>query len=156
MTKPISASEPGPKPHYKVRVVLPSAILHLASWTEPTITDGDEYSHEIVKAEWIGNHHYGDTIGFIDWRAATAITWRWNSTIHRRPGSRSGDTEILLRPRQRRRSSPSVRSERHDGERTRPNPKLSGPARSSHLPRARRDIPPFRLVASPSVDTLPA
>jgi hypothetical protein len=35
MTKPIS--ERGLKPHYRVRVVLPNALLHLASWTEAKI-----------------------------------------------------------------------------------------------------------------------
>ena len=37
MTKPISASEQGLKPHYRVRVVLLNALLHLGSWTEPKI-----------------------------------------------------------------------------------------------------------------------
>ena len=36
MTKPIR-SEQGLKPHYRVRVVLPNALLHLASWTEAKI-----------------------------------------------------------------------------------------------------------------------
>jgi hypothetical protein len=33
MTRPIKASEQGLKPHYRVRVVLPGVILHLASWS---------------------------------------------------------------------------------------------------------------------------
>jgi len=36
MSKSISASEQG-LPHYRVRVVLPKALRHLASWTEAKI-----------------------------------------------------------------------------------------------------------------------
>ena len=41
MTKAVSAVERGLKPHYKVRIVLPGAILHLASKDEPMCVDHD-------------------------------------------------------------------------------------------------------------------
>jgi hypothetical protein len=73
MTKPISASEQGLKPHYRVRVVLPNALLHLASWTEAKI---DQDLTTRVEGGWIDDHQYRDTIGLINWEAITAITWR--------------------------------------------------------------------------------
>jgi hypothetical protein len=78
MAKQIIASELGLEPHYKVRVVLPGAILHLASKDEPAeipaIWGQDGHWH----ADWMDDHRYGDTVGFIDWNQVTAITWRWS------------------------------------------------------------------------------
>lgn len=74
MTKPISASEQGLKPHYRVRVVLPNALLDLASWTEPKI---DQDLTTRVEGDRIDDHQYRDSIGLINWEAITAITWRW-------------------------------------------------------------------------------
>jgi hypothetical protein len=74
MTKPISASKQGLKPHYRVRVVLPNALRHLASWTEAKI---DQDLTTRVAGDWIDDHQYRDTIGLINWEAITAITWRW-------------------------------------------------------------------------------
>jgi hypothetical protein len=71
MTKPINASEQGLKPHYRVRVVRPNALRHLAWWTEPRI-DQDVTSR--VGGDWIHGHQYRDTIGLIN---GEAITWRW-------------------------------------------------------------------------------
>jgi hypothetical protein len=74
MTKPKQASESGLSPHYKVRVVLPGALLHVASWTEPEIRPDVQTA---VRADWIADPAYGDTIGFIDWTKVLAITWRY-------------------------------------------------------------------------------
>ena len=74
MTKPISASQLGLKPYYRVRVVLPHALPHLASWTEPKI---DQDLTTRVEGDWIDDPQYRDTIGLINWEAITAITWRW-------------------------------------------------------------------------------
>ena len=74
MTKPISASEQGLKPCYRVRVVLPHALRHLASWTEPKI---DQDLTTRVEGDWIDDPQCRDTIGLINWEAITAITWRW-------------------------------------------------------------------------------
>ena len=71
VTKPIRADEHGLRPHFKVRVVLPNALLHLASWTEPVLRDVGE-----VAADWISDPEYGDTIGFIQWDKVVAVTWR--------------------------------------------------------------------------------
>lgn len=72
MAKQIITSEPGLEPHYKVRIVLPGAILHLASKDEPRNTPNGWC------ADWIDDHRYGDTVGFINWTQLTAITWRWS------------------------------------------------------------------------------
>jgi hypothetical protein len=82
MTKPISAAAEGLDAHYKVRVVVSGAILHLASKTEPVnwMTTGRGRAYSITPewtADWITDHRYGDTIGFIDWSKVQAITWRW-------------------------------------------------------------------------------
>jgi len=74
MTKPISASKQGLKPHYRVRVVLPNALRHLASWPAAKI---DQDLTTRVAGDWIDDHQYRDTIGLINWEAITAITWRW-------------------------------------------------------------------------------
>jgi hypothetical protein len=77
MTKPISASKRGLKPHFKVRIVLPGALLHLASWDVPRITRGMLSSGiDNVSADWIDDPDYGDTRGYIDWPRVDAITWR--------------------------------------------------------------------------------
>ena len=39
MTRAMSATEQGLEPHWKVRIVLPSAMLHCASWSEPKWSD---------------------------------------------------------------------------------------------------------------------
>jgi hypothetical protein len=72
MTKPIRSSEAGLEPHWKIRVVLPGAILHLASWNEPQMLG------EFVAADLIEDHEYGDTVGRIDWREVVAVTWRYS------------------------------------------------------------------------------
>jgi len=74
MTKPNEATNRGLKPHFKVRVVLPGAILHVASWTEPAIYPD---VNTRVRGDWINDPEYGDTIGFIDWDKAVAVTWRY-------------------------------------------------------------------------------
>lgn len=77
MTKAIKAIAVGIKPHFKIRVVIPGALLHLASWGEPEI----RYSHgqiDDVFADWISDPEYGDTIGRINWHSVAAITWRWS------------------------------------------------------------------------------
>jgi hypothetical protein len=83
MTKQIIASELGLDPHYKVRIVLPGALLHLASKDEPRVTDWQAPEEQQWRgngwvADWIDDHRYGDTIGFIDWNQVMAITWRWS------------------------------------------------------------------------------
>jgi hypothetical protein len=74
MTKPISASEQGLKPHYRVRVVLSNALLNPASWTEPKI---DQDLTTRVEGDWIDDQQYRGSIGLINWEAITAVTWRW-------------------------------------------------------------------------------
>lgn len=83
MPRAMKASEPGLESHYKVRVVLPGVILHLASSTAPELRWGSDIGLEgapleAVDAEWIEDADYGDTIGFIDWAKVVAITWRYS------------------------------------------------------------------------------
>jgi len=77
MTKPITATEQGLEPHWKLRVVLPGALLHLASSTEPEIYP-DSGGLESMVADWIDDHAYGDTLGYLDWTQVIAVTWRYS------------------------------------------------------------------------------
>jgi hypothetical protein len=87
MTKPMRASEVGLEPHWKIRIIVGGAILHVASGIEPTplfeIDEGDGCrvlgDHVLgLKGEWIDDHEYGDTLGYIDWDALSAATWRYS------------------------------------------------------------------------------
>lgn len=64
--------------YYKVRVVLPGALIHLASTTEPEVKL-ERFTERIsnVTADWLQTPECGDTVGYIDWPEVTAITWRW-------------------------------------------------------------------------------
>jgi len=79
MTKSITATEQGLEPHWKIRVVLPGALLHLASRTEPDVIVDDYVNKiEFVDGDWIADHAYGDTIGYLNWTQAIAVTWRYS------------------------------------------------------------------------------
>jgi hypothetical protein len=73
MTRRQKATEVGLRPHWKVRVVLPGALLHFASSSEP------RWIHDQLEADWIDEPEYGDTIGYLDWGSVVAVTWRWSS-----------------------------------------------------------------------------
>ncbi len=72
------ASDRELEPHWRVRVVLPGALIHLASRSEPKVLS---YLNRVteVHGDWIEDSDYGDTIGFIDWSAVVGVTWRWSS-----------------------------------------------------------------------------
>jgi hypothetical protein len=72
MSEPKRATDRGLQPHFKVRVVLPGALLHLASWSAPV-----RQADGTVSAEWIDDPEYGDTLGFITWDRVLALTWRF-------------------------------------------------------------------------------
>jgi hypothetical protein len=78
MTKPVSATKAGLKPHYKVRVVLSGAMLHLASWDKPKIIYEGLIGIADVRANWVNDPDYADVLGWIDWSEVKAITWRWS------------------------------------------------------------------------------
>ena len=63
--------------HYKVRIVIAGAILHVASWTEPTV-DVTGTGGVRVTADWIRDHRYGDTIGHISWDDVRHVSWRFH------------------------------------------------------------------------------
>jgi hypothetical protein len=68
-------------PHYKITIALPGGLLHVASWNLPLVnhdtwlTGMDKITG--VDADWILDSDYGEAIGWIDWSAVQAITWRW-------------------------------------------------------------------------------
>jgi hypothetical protein len=75
MTKPKTAAEIGFR-CWKVRVVVPNAVLHVLSRTEPKVliaADG-----RIASVDWdpVSGHNDGDTIGYVQWSAVTAVSWR--------------------------------------------------------------------------------
>jgi hypothetical protein len=79
------ATERGLETHWKVRVAVNGAILHLASRTEPRplfriVSPGGssmESDHILgLKADWVTGTDYGDTPGYIDWESVDAVTWR--------------------------------------------------------------------------------
>lgn len=72
-------SPPGAE-HYKVRVVLPGALLHLASETEPRLVQQSGGQLVDVVADWISDPELGDALGYIDWTAVVGITWRYTGT----------------------------------------------------------------------------
>jgi hypothetical protein len=84
MTKRIVASELGLEPHFKVRVVLPGALLHLASKAEPRkTTDG-------WQADRIEDHRYGDTLGFIGTAATIRYSNRGSRVLDGKPEPNDG------------------------------------------------------------------
>jgi hypothetical protein len=61
---------------YRIRVCLPGSMIHLASATEPVLErDGSGRIAGCELTPLVGAG-FGDAVGFIDWRAALAITWR--------------------------------------------------------------------------------
>lgn len=62
---------------YRVRVVIPGALLHLASATEPAVGTLDGRRH--VEADWLEDPEAGDTVGFINWDEVAAVTWRYSA-----------------------------------------------------------------------------
>jgi len=78
MTKRITTDD-ADSHHWKVRVVFPGAIVHLASSTKPEVEhldDGGRY----VWADWLDDPECGDSVGWIDWSQAIAVTWRHTAT----------------------------------------------------------------------------
>jgi hypothetical protein len=77
-----ASSAAGLKPHYKVRVVVLGALVHIASWDEPHLEPVDPHHRytgpQEWVADWINDPEYGATIGYIDWDKVSAITWRWS------------------------------------------------------------------------------
>lgn len=63
------------EPYWKLRVVMPGAILHLASWDEPRLERDDDGRIVGVHADLIADGR-ADTLGYIDWTAVKAVTWR--------------------------------------------------------------------------------
>ncbi len=61
---------------WKVRVCPPGSILHLASTTEPVVELDEHGRVRNVAMTPLGGGNYGDTVGFIDWPAIIAVTWR--------------------------------------------------------------------------------
>lgn len=78
MTTPLKATKLGLTSHFEVRLVLVGAIVHLASRTEPVPMLDDAGRLVGVTTDTITDPAYGDTLGYIDWSAVTAVSWRWS------------------------------------------------------------------------------
>ena len=86
MAKPKRANEMGLPPHWKVRVFLSGGgSFYLASLREPELVFKDGH---LIGAEWelITGSEHGDTIGFLDWSAVTAVTWRFAPLVEEENG----------------------------------------------------------------------
>jgi hypothetical protein len=70
-----STEEPGP-PLWRVRVCLPGSIVHLTSRTEPDPYMFNGRIHSVTMELVTDTPESGDTVGFIDWPAVVALTWR--------------------------------------------------------------------------------
>ena len=77
MTKPAYAPE-DIGPFWRVRVCLPGSIIHLASRTEPKVWrhcgDGPL---DRVEMDLLEGTEHGDNLGFINWSAVLAVTYRF-------------------------------------------------------------------------------
>lgn len=83
---PRRTAQPDEEQFYRVRVVVPGALLHLACRTEPRLIRDSLGRLQSVEAAWInGEPDKGDTIGLIRWSEVTAITWRWSGERQPQP-----------------------------------------------------------------------
>jgi hypothetical protein len=73
MPRAIKASDVGLKPHFKIRIFFVGGVIHTASWDRPVVNSERE-----ITADWVNDFEYGDEIGFVDWDAVVAISWRWS------------------------------------------------------------------------------
>lgn len=67
-------------PHWKIRIVFTTGfVLHLGSWSEPTVTFDDTGLVTNIDAEWIYHHDYGEVVHFskFNWSSVQAITSRF-------------------------------------------------------------------------------
>lgn len=81
MSKPRTANDHTPLPHWKVRIAMRGGhAIHVLSATKPgvrTIIEGEAVIIDNVMMEPIENTEHGDTLGFIDWREVAAVSWRF-------------------------------------------------------------------------------
>jgi hypothetical protein len=61
---------------WRVRVCLPGSIIHLTSLTEPEVHMFNGRVHSVRMELVTAAPDSGDTVGFIDWPAVVALTWR--------------------------------------------------------------------------------
>jgi hypothetical protein len=66
-------------PFWRVRVCLPGSFIHLASRTEPLIKSNPTAGgpKRQVEMDLIEGTEHGDNVGFIDWDAVIALTYRF-------------------------------------------------------------------------------
>lgn len=75
MTRPKGRADVG-QSCWKVRIVVGPAIIHVLSKTEPVWRQPYGASARRLDMDPINGTDHGDTIGFIDWSAVSAVTWR--------------------------------------------------------------------------------
>lgn len=77
MTAPKRANDLNLQPCWKVRIhIRGGGVIHVLSSTEPSVIR-DNGQVERVDLDCICGSEHGDTIGFIDWSEASAVTWRY-------------------------------------------------------------------------------
>lgn len=67
---------------WKVRVVLHGAVLHVLSKSEPVVLFDNGHLAG-VQMDLVRRTGRGDDVGYIDWSAVVAVTWRtaaWDSS----------------------------------------------------------------------------
>jgi hypothetical protein len=65
--------------YWSVRVVINNGLIYLASRTEPRLSFDNNRKIIGVSADWLSDPFWGDTLGYINWRAVDAVTWRWTT-----------------------------------------------------------------------------
>jgi hypothetical protein len=70
------SSHTNSSPFWKIRVCLPGSIIHLVSRTEPIVRMHDGRVADVDMTLVTDTPDDGDAVGFIDWQAAVAVTWR--------------------------------------------------------------------------------
>lgn len=76
MPKPLTAKDMGID-GYKIRLVVPNAVIHLLSSSEPEVhLDPQTGLVQALHYNAVVNSKHGDTLGFIRWSEVTAISWR--------------------------------------------------------------------------------
>lgn len=65
--------------YWKVRLAIAGGLIHVASRTQPKVVL-DHGRLVQVEMDLLEGPQYGDTIGYIDWTAVKAVTWRQTKT----------------------------------------------------------------------------
>jgi hypothetical protein len=76
MSKPKTSANSNIPEGFKVRIFLPGAVIHVLTASEPQIIRDEQDRIISAHLDIIPNTEHGDSIGFIDWSAVIAVSWR--------------------------------------------------------------------------------